>query len=1157
MAERFLSATFQLRTTGKFVLRVYLIPYDLPGQKGSLSRKQRSKEKLGRARMYMSNILPRIVQDVCKWAIDGTEVETSRRYLLDSTPDTRTLSEIYEDLPSPQPQRHDIRNPFTTRLLDFDDHLGGLGLSSTLHHYQRRSVAAMIQMEHEERIVSDPLYISLTDMNGKKFYYQPGTTEVLSSVSNIASRGGVLCEELGTGKTVMVLALVLSNLHSLSSPESPAGEKPTILTPLSLRFQPGHDYPDIGRTRPGTNKQSTLCSFPSLRELLVDRLSRRPNDTIPDITTPKGQRIDEKRQHHQDMVEQLPTKYFDWVSANTPFYIRDRADLTDARITDRASSLAAKCGSRAMYLTSATLIVVPANLLTQWDREIQKHCEEPPRVLIVRNKQKLPSARELATVYDIILMTYPRFADEEQHSNLKACKYKPCKCPEFPGSRVPNCKCASPKISPLLQIHWKRLVIDEGHVSASLTTRLTPFAKLLSVECRWIVTGTPTTNLLGLSFGNRSSEDGLLDIDMTEASQNTADLGTADVATETSLDTWDHAPARVWTEADGNDIQKLLNMLIHFVGLKYLADVPMVKATIKDALLDHAGPRPGAIEMFTQLMSMTMVRHRIEDVEREAVLPKLDHQPVLLDLDPYAAKSYNALQAAIAINAIDSERTDEDYMFHPKNNEFLQLTVKNMSQLLFWSVDQELYNIDELHKNSHKTIERLKNRPNLQESDLKLAEEAYFHVQAAHEDALWKRMQTIEDVPYRVQGVNAPVFESWSRLSGFDRNRPTFMHPDSLVSLRNIAFKHPFKPQVLLVELGQTYAKIDAQRRREYEAYMAKKEGSKGTRLKQTQAVHLAKNNNDRKIVDTTKTEEATAIIKEMKAELSASLNRLELDDTEMNDTSHSLASRNAEVNATRESRLANPSLFPIRISSSASSKLNYIIDDVLRHSADEKYLIFSESELTLAHVAEGLQLAGVKFLRFTTQVPQQVREQCVLTFETSDLYRVFLMELKHGARGLNLITASRVIFCEPVWQADVESQAIKRAHRIGQTRPVHVKTLAIRGTAEDKMLEWKRTHKQSRGSKVPKLPLEQVEIRHFIANPRFLPTNTSETTPLDIPLLTHARPADQIPGVKKPVIHFAPPTTDSVPGSGKKRLHFEDPPESGTPKKKRIMFAV
>ena len=70
----------------------------------------------------------------------------------------------------------------------------------------------------------------------------------------------------------------------------------------------------------------------------------------------------------------------------------------------------------------------------------------------------------------------------------------------------------------------------------------------------------------------------------------------------------------------------------------------------------------------------------------------------------------------------------------------------------------------------------------------------------------------------------------------------------------------------------------------------------------------------------------------------------------------------------------------------------------------------------------------------------------------------LFLISLKAGGLGLNLTAAEYVFLLDPWWNPAVEAQAVDRAHRIGQTRPVFAYRLIARDTVEEKVLELQKT---------------------------------------------------------------------------------------------------
>jgi hypothetical protein len=187
-------------------------------------------------------------------------------------------------------------------------------------------------------------------------------------------------------------------------------------------------------------------------------------------------------------------------------------------------------------------------------------------------------------------------------------------CPGFKTTRVPDCKCNQPKLSPLFQIRWKRLVVDEGHIHGTDKTNISKVASLLSVERRWLVTGTPTTNLLGINL--RSSEvgpelqypdppeDDLLpawnDLDSSSLGQNSVPIANTEVL-----------PPRTWTRYDREDLRRLGTMMITFLQIpRFAAESQLFSRLVVQSLFGTSGPQPGAIRVLTQVMNCIMIRHQ-------------------------------------------------------------------------------------------------------------------------------------------------------------------------------------------------------------------------------------------------------------------------------------------------------------------------------------------------------------------------------------------------------------------------------------------------------------------------------------------------------------------------------------------------------------------
>lgn len=119
---------------------------------------------------------------------------------------------------------------------------------------------------------------------------------------------------------------------------------------------------------------------------------------------------------------------------------------------------------------------------------------------------------------------------------------------------------------------------------------------------------------------------------------------------------------------------------------------------------------------------------------------------------------------------------------------------------------------------------------------------------------------------------------------------------------------------------------------------------------------------------------------------------------------------------------------------------------------ARSKVLVFSQFTSFLELVAARLDQEGTAYYTITGATPKRRRVELVDAFNADDT-PVFLVSLRAGGTGLNLVGASVVIHADPWWNAAAQDQATDRAHRIGQTRDVAVYKVIAEHSIEERIL--------------------------------------------------------------------------------------------------------
>ncbi|KAM8997561.1 putative global transcription activator SNF2L1 isoform 1-T1 [Ara ararauna] len=133
------------------------------------------------------------------------------------------------------------------------------------------------------------------------------------------------------------------------------------------------------------------------------------------------------------------------------------------------------------------------------------------------------------------------------------------------------------------------------------------------------------------------------------------------------------------------------------------------------------------------------------------------------------------------------------------------------------------------------------------------------------------------------------------------------------------------------------------------------------------------------------------------------------------------------------------------------------VLDKLLAKLREQgsRVLLFSQMTRLLDILEDYCMWRGYEYCRLDGQTPHEEREEAIDTFNAPNSSKfIFMLSTRAGGLGINLATADVVILYDSDWNPQVDLQAMDRAHRIGQKKPVRVFRLITDNTVEERIVE-------------------------------------------------------------------------------------------------------